>query len=291
MGKSAREVMGATSVYSAMASFREQLDRDEADRLRVGIPRIDRATRGVEPGELFFLLGRTASLKTMAALNILRFQVKTWERSAFLLVELEMPRAQLIRRLLRMEFNRSDELLDVAIKAGTINLERFCEKYQHLYFVDQGAVSLAQIERYARDLQQQLGDVVLKAIHIDHAGLIRPEHGTGSSYERASATAIGLKQLARTLALPVFCIVQANRGGIKTDGEPVNLEAARDSGAYEENADFVLSFSAITEPAGEAPFVKMRLAKNRRGPHVPTVLGFDPVTLKMAERTEGPHAH
>jgi replicative DNA helicase len=185
-----------------------------------------------------------------------------------------------------MDYNRSDELLDEAVRAGTIRLETFCATYQNLYFVDQGTVSLSSIRRYSDDLQRQLGETRLEALFIDHAGLIRPEHGSGSAYERASATAIGLKQLARDLNVAVFCIVQANRAGNKTDGEPVNLEAARDSGAYEENADFVLAFSNLTEPSGSQPFVKLRLAKNRRGPNVPTTVGFDPLSLKMAERDE-----
>lgn len=285
-GKPLRDVSGPTSIYSAVAAFQHRLERDDADRLPFGLGRIDRATRGIEPGELAIWLGRTASLKTMWALNALRLLAKRRPESAFLVVEMEMPREQLIRRLLRMDYNRSDDLLDSAIKAGTIHLDRFCAAYQHLYFVDQGAVALSAVERYARDLQRQLGTTPLEAILIDHAGLLRPEHGSGSSYERASATAIGLKQLARSLGVAVFCIVQANRAGNKTDGEPVNLEAARDSGCYEENADFVLAFSNMTEPPGGQPFVKMRLAKNRRGPTVPTTVGFDPLSLKMAERDE-----
>src|SRR5262249_24887858 len=87
---------------------------------------------------------RTASFKTMWGLNHLRSLVKRRPESAFLIVEMEMPREQLIRRLLRMDYNRSDELLDIAIKDGTISLDRFCETYRHLYFVDQGAISLSQ---------------------------------------------------------------------------------------------------------------------------------------------------
>ena len=267
--------------------FNIGFDRGDADRLPFGIGRIDRATRGIEPGELAIFLGRTASLKTMWALNLVRHHIRSCQDSAFLLVEIEMPREQLIRRLLRMEFNRGDELLDAALKAGTIDLNRFCLKFQHLYFLDQGAVSLSTIRRSAEDLQRQLGTTPLKGVLIDHAGLLKPDAGSGSgAYERASSTAIGLKQLARALNVAVFAIVQANRAGMKTDGEPVNLEAARDSGCYEENADFVLAFSSMTDAPGTQPFVKMRLAKNRRGPSVPTMVGFDPLSLKMAERDE-----
>jgi replicative DNA helicase len=289
-GKEIRDLQGPSSIHSAVAAFRHRLDRGDADRLPFGLGRVDRATRGVEPGEFFVFLGRTASLKTMWMLNHIRHIVTKRNDLAVLLVELEMPREQLVRRVLRMEYNRTDDLLDSAIASGAIDLDRFCERYQHLYFVDQGAVTLATIKRYTQDLQRQI-DVPLAAVFIDHAGLIRPEHASGSSYERATATAIGLKQLARELGVALGCIVQANRAGNRTDGEPVNLEAARDSGAFEENCDFCLAFSNITEPAGGQPFVKMRLAKNRRGPNVPSTIGFDPLSLKMHERDEMRDGH
>jgi replicative DNA helicase len=285
-GKNLKDVQGPSSIYAAVAAFRHRLECGDADRLSFGLGRIDRATRrGIEPGEFAAYLGRTASLKTMWMLNHVRQIVMKRTDMSVLLVELEMPREQLVRRVLRMEYNRTDELLDTAINAGVIDLERFCDRYQHLYFLDAGGLALSTIKRHTQDLQRQL-DIPVGAVFIDHAGLIRPEHPSGSSYERATATAVGLKQLARDLNLAVFCIVQANRAGNRQDGEPVNLESARDSGCFEENADFVLAFSNIIEPAGGQPFVKVRLAKNRHGPMVPTTIGFDPLSLKMHERDE-----
>jgi hypothetical protein len=280
---------GLLDIHAAVAAFRHRLDRGDADRLPFGLSRIDRATRGIEPGELAILLGRTASLKTMWLLNWIRLLVKHSPDKAILLVEMEMPCEQLIRRLLRMEFHRTDDQLDADLKAGEFGLDRFAEKYRNLHILDKGAVSLSTIERYAGDLAQSLGETRLESVFIDHAGLLKSDSGSNSSYDRASAAAIGLKQLARSLSVAVFCVVQANRAGNKTDGEPVNLEAARDSGCYEENADFVLAFSNMAEPVGGQPFVKMRLAKNRRGPSVPVTVGFDPHRLTMAERDEVHH--
>ena len=146
-------------------------------------------------------------------------------------------------------------------------------------FLDEGTVTLAQIEREATRLAERLAPIPLTAILIDHAGLIRPER-SAAAYERASAAAIGLKQLARSLNTAVHCIVQANRGG-KSERDPVPLEAARDSGCFEENADFVLAFSGLVEPKDQPPFVKVKLAKNRRGPTPSTLFVFDPHTLRM----------
>jgi hypothetical protein len=59
------------------------------------------------------------------------------------------------------------------------------------------------------------------------------------------------------------------------------MEKARDSGAYEENADFMLSMSAI-QPRSNG-IRQVRLVKNRRGGGWTSSVGFNPQTLRMAE--------
>ena len=125
----------------------------------------------------------------------------------------------------------------------------------------------------------------LDAVIIDHPGLVVSDRSS-TAYERASANAIGTKQLARRLDTVVGSIVQANRGAAKdTERAPAALESTRDSGCWEENADFVLALSQLIEKPGRQPHVG-RLQKNRRGPNVSLALGFDPKTLRMAEVDE-----
>lgn len=275
---------GSISIRAAVAAFRRRSQADEANRLPFGIQRFDRATHGVEPGELVIQLGRTASGKSMYQQNHLRILAERRPNAAFLVVTMEMPLTQCLRRVLRQEYSHTDEHLDRAVRNDSIDFESFYQRYQYVHFLDQGTISLSAIQQHARDLIRQLGKIRLEAILIDHAGLIRSER-PGSAYDRASETAIGLKQLARSLDLAVFCIVQANRTGSNHDGEPVNLEAARDSGCFEENADFVIAFGRLLESRGQTQVLRLRLVKNRRGPCVPAVLNFDPLTLRMTERS------
>ena len=257
---------------------------DEIDRLPFGLPILDRVTRGVDGGELTFTLGRTDSLKTMQQDSHLRHIVHRTPGAGVLVVTMEMPRIQRTTRWLRMEFGLTETGLEEAIKKGTLDLEGFCRRYRNVYLLDAGSVTLERIEEEAASLVDLFAPDPLAAIFIDHAGLIRAGRSS-SAYERASQTAIGLKQLARTLNVPVFCILQANRAG-KSDDSPVAMESARDSGCFEENADFILAFSSKVQPRGEQPFVKLRLVKNRRGPNASLRLSFDPKTLRMAERVE-----
>ena len=278
---------GVVSIHAALDAWRAGLAREQhLPRLTIGIPRIDRATRGLQPGECFTILGRTGCGKTMLAGNIAEHMLRQRPASAILLVNLEMPCPQLIARQLRSYFRRAEDGIERDALADQLDVEGFCQRYQNLYFLDGGAVSLDRIKDAAVDLQRHLTPAPLDAIIIDHAGLVRGVRN-GSAYEHATATAIEAKQLARQLNTIVVLLVQANRAGKQDDAEPVPLESARDSGAYEENADFLLALGQIVNvPSQGRPYLKARLAKNRRGPVMPVTLSFDPVSLRMAELEE-----
>ena len=97
-----------------------------------------------------------------------------------------------------------------------------------------------------------------------------------------------MKQLARRLNTIVVGVVQANRAAVKGDDEPAALESARDSGAYEENADFVIAMGALMDgrAKGLPNYVKLRLVKNRRDPQIPVTLVFDSTSLRFHEQEE-----
>ena len=192
-----------------------------------------------------------------------------------------MPCEQLIARMMRKHFRRTEDAIEREALADQLDVTRIVQVFQNLHFLDRGAVSLDQIKREAQNLARLIHPVPLDAIVIDHSGLVKVGRNA-SAYERASATAIEAKQLARELRTVVVLIIQANRAG-KQDAEPVPLERARDSGAYEENCDFLLTMGQITHGVGQPSQVKCRLAKNRRGPQVPFTLVFDPVSLRMRE--------
>lgn len=252
---------GVVSMEQALDELVASLAEGTHERLNIGIPLIDRATGGVEPGELFIDLGRTDSLKTMCYLNRLRSMAQRYPDRSWLVANLEMPRRQTLMRLLRMETERaSNRDVERAITEGGVDLDVFNDRFRHVYFLDRGRVTLAEIAAQGERIKRATGSLL--GVVVDHAGLVRSERAAGSAYEHASAVAVGLKQLARRLEAVVFAVVQANRAG-KSGADPVALESARDSGAFEENADFTLAYSGINQPAGALPFVKVELAKNR----------------------------
>jgi replicative DNA helicase len=278
---------GAISIHSALLSWRNTVLRErEIPRLRTGIPRVDRATRGLQRGELFGILARTGSGKTLLVSSIVDDILVQRPASAVLTCNLEMPCAQLMGRTLRMHFRRTDDFLEHAARTDTLELDEFVHRYQNQFYLDCGAIGLSQIQRAFEDLHRQIAPTPIDVIVVDHCGLVRAGR-SASAYEKATETAIGLKQLARQLNTVVLAVIQANRAG-KQDRDPVPLESARDSGAYEENCDFLLTLGQIVTPTGpmQWPTIKARLAKNRRGPEVPVTLTFDPISLRLHELEE-----
>lgn len=248
------------------------------------IPAIDQHMRGgIEPGECLFNLARPGSLKTMLMLNILRGWLARTTDTFFVLVELEMPKRQLIERFARMFFELNSEALDHRRQSGVLDVDAFKAALDGLYVVDDVGLTLPDIEQRVRLAQRQMSNKVLGGVIVDHCGLIRAGQGA-SAYDRATETAIGIKQLARRVEAPVIAIVQANRTAAQSsrDGAPPEMEQARDSGAYEENADFMLSMSAI-QMIGTTEYVTVKLVKNRRGRPWISQVGFNPQTLRMAE--------
>jgi replicative DNA helicase len=286
---SASATSNAVTIHEGLSAWRDTVIRErKIPRLRIGIPSFDRAMRGLQPGELFGIVARTASGKTHLTNHIVEDMLAQRPTSAVLVVNLEMPVTQLVGRLLRRYFKMTDESLEREIQSDSLEVNRFVQRFANLRFLDRGALSLDQIAQDASDLQRALGPTSLDAIVIDHCGLLRSSRGS-SAYERATDNAIGLKQLARRLNTIVVAVIQANRAAGKPgDDEPVALESARDSGAYEENADFMISMGPLMDgrPKGLPNYVKLRLAKNRRGPQIPVTLVFDRTSLRLHELEE-----
>jgi len=269
----------------AVSAWRKSLDREQQiPRLTTGYGRLDRATKGVQPGELFSILARTGSGKTLIADEILSSWIRQRPASAFIAANLEMPCEQLIARMMRKHFRRTEDVIEKQALADDLDVANLTQTYRNLYFIDRGAITLDYIRQQAERLAAMIHPAPIDAIVIDHAGLVKVGRGS-SAYERASATAIEAKQLARELRTVVLLVIQSNRAG-RQDADPVPLESARDSGAYEENADFLLTMGQIVHAPACPPQIKCRLAKNRRGPQVPFTLVFDPVSLRLREIDE-----
>lgn len=99
--------------------------------------------------------------------------------------------------------------------------------------------------------------ITLGLVTIDHVGLLSADGGGRDRYSDQTAIAIGSKQLADDLGIPVIALVQLNRQVEQRDNKRPTLADLRDSGAWEENADTVIgvfreAYYANKEPEPKA---------------------------------------
>ena len=92
--------------------------------------------------------------------------------------------------------------------------------------------------RQASDWKRE--GIKLGLVLVDHVGLLRPDGEARGRYDAQTEIAIGMKDLAGELGVPVLALVQLNRNVEQRDDKRPQLSDLRESGAWEENADVVL---------------------------------------------------
>lgn len=104
--------------------------------------------------------------------------------------------------------------------------------------VDEGAMTLPRLTSIAHRLRYEGG---LDWIGIDYLGLMNHLPRRGESVnDQITRTSNGIKQLALSLNIPIFPLVQLNRDPEKRDNKRPRMSDIRDSGSIEQDADTIL---------------------------------------------------
>ena len=214
---------------------------DDIGGLSIGFTDVEFILGKLKPGHLHVLAARPGMGKTAAALNILS-HLALRERAAGLMFSLEMPRDELVSRMMCSEARVSAKRM----REGRLRnddwspLLRATEELQGLpiYIDDRPAVTLAYVRSVAKRVhaRRKLGLIV-----IDYVQLMRGDKESrreGRQHEVAMISQ-GLKALAKELGVPVLLLAQLNREcERRTDKRPI-LSDLRESGAIEQDADTV----------------------------------------------------
>ena len=230
--------------------------------LPTGYPELDKRLTGLKTASLNIIAARPGIGKTTLALNIaenlargLNIKGEPIDKGSnaptprnVLLFSLEMPREQLVQRMLLAHaeipsnligngkglpiFKRDKALASLARAQKAISA-------LPLFIDDQGGLDIATLRARARRHHRQHP---LATIIIDYLGLIRSP--TSNRYANVSQI-IGditgeIKAMAKELKIPVILLCQLNRNiEQRADPEP-KLSDLRDSGSIEQDADTVL---------------------------------------------------
>lgn len=205
--------------------------------LPTGIPALDEFTGGFFPGEVTVVAAATGSGKTSLALQAAAHNAARGRTVYF--VSMEMRHTELSTRLACAEsgVNGHD------VRLGRLNSEdfhrlslAFGQQSDTLMIHPPGPVNVHGLAREARRLARK--DLAL--VVVDYIGLI---HAVSSKKEQTRQDDVAgishaLKDLARTLDVPVLVLSQFNRNVVDNHYKP-RLTELKESSAIEQDADVV----------------------------------------------------
>jgi hypothetical protein len=262
------------TVADAIAEFREVQSQDG---LTFGWESLDLAFRpGLQPAQLLVLLARTGAGKTVFLLNMMQRarMIPGQENLRFLFISLEQTRGEWWDRARRIyRFYHLDHTEQDAMKFWANNL----------MLVDRNRISENELRQVLDDYEYQMG-VMPDLVMLDYIGYWARAF-RGEAYERTSAAVMKLKEVIKEYRVPMIAPHQVSRSA--RDGEEFQADAARDSGAIEETADFILTMWRPEDAPGRTQeerdgVVNFKIAKSRHGGRG-TELGmqWSPVSLVL----------
>lgn len=260
-----------------------------------GFPKLDRATRGWQPGDLIILAARPSVGKTALALKLARNAAGNSIRSVPVAAwSLEMEDVQLALRLLSAESG----IYLHAIQTGRLDDEQMRHLYREgvdklaslgIYIDDSPALTIMGLRAKARR-QKKKHDIGL--IIVDYLQLMHGDDDKNREREIAKISR-GLKRLAKELGVPIIALSQLNRAIDSRTGKKrqPQLSDLRESGAIEQDADVVIFLWGPEDEEIEADASLLarryaKIAKARNGMLTTVDLEFRAEVQQFSEASE-----
>lgn len=242
-----------------------------------GFTSLDTMTAGFKKQEFIILAARPSQGKTALALNI-AYNVGVRKNIPVIIFSLEMDRYSLIHRMVSsaIKYNsssiRSGRFGKEIWPAITNEIDKFSNS--NIWIDDTPGLSIMDIRTRARklilDIQSKNPNIDKFLIIIDYLQLIKGLGRHESRQQEVSEISRLLKDMARSLNVPVLALSQLNR---KTEertreGNRPQLSDLRESGSLEQDADIVLLLHReyfYTKDENKKRDALVIVAKNRQG--------------------------
>lgn len=226
--------------------------------LKTGYRELDSAIKpGMLPGQLMVALAKTGAGKTLWLCNL----AYNMRARRVLFLSLEMTREEIYDRLRRIYLfhhpHASDHDIDVA--------------YANVYICDENRVSEKEFAALISEFVLEVGEAP-DVVFVDYLGYYARGAKGNSPYEKVTNGVMQLKAEAKKHRFAIIAPSQVNR--VAKEGKPIDLDDARDSGAIEETADFLLalfrpddalSADGLTNQVPPSGKLKMTILKSRHG--------------------------
>jgi replicative DNA helicase len=276
-------IVSADKVLEAtIEDIQRRMEReDEITGVPTGFKKLDGLTGGLQKSDLIILAARPAMGKTALALNLATNAALA--KKSVVIFTLEMSKEQLMSRVLssvaRVDSSRlrkgdlSSEEQDLLMEGA----RKIYESRNYLGIDETPGITLMELRSRCRRYHKEKG---LDLVVIDYLQLMGSAGRKNDNREREiSEISMGLKALAKELAIPVVALAQLNRGpDARTDKRP-KISDLRESGSMEQDADLVLFVyrDEYYNPSSEAVGIaEVLIGKNRHGPIDTVKLAFQP---------------
>ena len=274
------------------SEYQEHADNIDERRIRLGLGSFDELTGGVAFGEVVTIIARTGVGKSALAQNFIDHVLRSYADIGVVFFSIEMPRLQAFERQLQIYSGVHRELPQWAYRnadKGKVRADEFVNSYgDRFLIVDDARLDLSGLRRFVRGAVAAKIVRPVRFIVIDYLGLLDRGDRRANLTERVSVLAREVKQVAKELEAVVLLIAQTSRSA--GDGsQEVTVIDARDSGAIEDSADFLLGAwrPELKKDIGPEEYANVRgdlcfsILKNRRGPRNRFTVHFDAKTLRI----------
>ncbi|HPV87841.1 MAG TPA: replicative DNA helicase [Bacteroidales bacterium] len=216
---------------------------DGLSGLPSGYTSLDRMTLGWQKADLVVVAARPSMGKTAFVLTMAR-NMTVNHNIPVAFFSLEMPDAQLVKRLLVSETGLSSEKIRGGKKLKNFEWEQLNQRIINLtkaplYIDDTPSLSIFEFRAKARRL---VAHKKVKLIIVDYMQLMAgPPELRGMREQEVAAISRSLKAVAKELNIPIVALSQMNRASETRGGHrKPQLSDLRESGAIEQDADIVI---------------------------------------------------
>lgn len=261
------------------------LNKQSITGVPTGFIKFDNMTGGLQKSDFVILAARPSQGKTAMALNMAHYAAVE-KKVPVAIFSLEMGKESIFQRMVC-----AAAMTDLhQVRTGMFKREKWADLTRELarlsesslYIDDTPGMTITEMRMRSRRLASELKKQgkELGLIIIDYIQLIRSSGKSESRQQEVSEISRMVKDLARTLNVPVMALSQLNRrseDGGRTGHKP-QLSDLRDSGSLEQDADVVALIHREGYYDRENPEVQRQasiiIAKQRNGPVGEVELNF-----------------
>ena len=267
-------------------AYQAYIEKLKSGKVTLGWPQVDARLRGIAPGEVLTLMAKSGVGKTAALQNILR-HIALSQDATTLFCSLEQPAAQVLERYAQMATERAGEQIekdwDNADQRDLIEASVLKDlTHDRTLTCSLSGLKLHQLDQALDAAQTKVGRPP-NVLAIDYLGLLDTTDLDKNLYGQISRAARELKNLAKRRDIAVICLCQVSRANGEDGSKPLNIYSARESGAIEESADFLLGLYR-PDLQGEDQTITVQILKNRKGQHgIEFSYNFDKKSLRVIQ--------